>query len=194
MGYTGIGGHQPGFMLNYDRKGNVVDRAASISERWIELGYTWRIGDGYKTLANSGDKRLITFKTPTTGDCYYGFASVSKSGGELLSVLNEGGTVANGSAITPYNLNRNHKDDVCPITVVKGGLSTDASAMAVTGGVNAPSGMLSGSAAGASAAPGASSSSSSFIRLLNNTVYTIVLEAKGAVTCTAFVDIAIIPA
>ena len=193
MGYTGLDGHQPGFTLAIDRGGKLVDICANITERWIELGYAWRIGDGYKTLAATTNKRLITFKTPAAGNIYYAFADIQKSGSELTVILNEGGTVAGGAAITPLNLNR-ALTTVNPFTYILGGLSTDGTPMTVTGGVVFPAKMLPGAAAGASSMPGCGSTGAVFIRLKNDTVYTIVMEAiGGAVTCTAMVDIAVTP-
>jgi hypothetical protein len=176
-----------------DADGLSADICESILERYIEAGKVWRLGCNYQTLASTGDKLFITFKTPVVNGfkhIHYLFSTVNKTGNEVIFTLNEGGVVANGTAVAPWNLNR-LSVAVCPLVDVKAGLSTDAQPMSVTGGVNAPENMLAGSAMGASR-PGGFSSGAAFIKLKSDTVYTVIFEAKGAVTMTAFFDIAII--
>lgn len=184
-----MNGFQPGYAVIYDDDGNLVDRCASIPERLVELGQVWRIGTGYVTLANAADKLFLSFKTPATGHCHYLFSTLQKSGGEVVFTLNEGGVLTNGITTIAYNMNRDVAT-ACPLTAIKYGLSTDGSPVSVTGGTDAPPNMMPG-AAGGNSRPGGTASGSPFIHLKNNTVYTLVCEAKAAATMTAFVDISV---
>lgn len=181
-----IVGFQPGSVLEQDALGNIIDKTATLYERAVELGMVWRLGNGYTTLANSGDKIFVSFKTPAAGPTmYYGYVRVAKSGYELVWNLNEGGTFTGGTALTPVNLNR-QSTNVCKLTAVKVGLSTVDGALA--NGTDLPLQMLGGSEPGGSASQGGSQTSEPHIKLKPNTTYTVVFQAKGAVSVVFNID------
>lgn len=186
MPYTG--GYQPGFTLEYDRNGNLVDKSATIIERYIQLGEVWRIGLTRKALT-AGEMAFLTFKTPALGVTFYSFATLSKTGDEVQYTLNEGGVVENGTAVAAWNLNRIRGDAGCPFTATKAGSSLDATPMTLTGGLDAPYQLLSG-AAGGNDRPGGCSSGATGLILKADTVYTLVLYSIGSASVNATLDVA----
>ena len=188
-----MNGYQPGYTVEYNAHGQLIDKCASIAERMVDLGEVWRMGTGYQSLSGAAVKLFLSFKTPVTGHSHYMFSTLQKTGGEIVFTLNEGGVLTNGTTNTAYNLNRDTAT-ACPLTAMKYGLSTDGSPVSLAGGVNAPPNMMPGASVAAASRPGGTSSGAPFIHLKNDTVYTLVCEAKDVATMTAFVDIAVSPA
>ena len=190
MPFTGMEGHQLGSTLVLDRWGNVTDISATFCERFIALGYAWRFGTGLLSLPALNDRAFLSFKTPVTGEINYAFSSINKSGDEVQFSINEGGVIANGTAITPWNLNRVRGDAACPFTQTFKGTSKNAPAMTLTGGTDAPTILIPGSGIGSSR-PGGSASGAPFLRLKNNTVYTLwIVSSIGAAFVEAHLDMA----
>lgn len=180
-----------GSTIEYDRQGNEIDKCSSITERYCNLGIAWRIDSGYKSLAADGNYLTITFTTPATGTVFYNFAGVEKSGNECIKSLIEGCTVSGGTAATPVNFNRNSAN-VCPLTNVKVGLSTDGTPTTITGGTEMFVSLVPGTAQGNSI-PGGSSQLAGVIVLKPSTVYALKIAAKGgAVTLAANVGMGIV--
>ena len=179
----------PGFSIEYDRFGNLVDFSASITERWCQIGYSWRIDTGYVSLASTGDYSSINFTTPATGQAFYNFSGIDKTGNELVISLFEGTTYSNGSATTPKNYNRNIADNTCTLTNVKTGNS--ASSGTFTGGVEMFISLVPGTAQG-NTKPGGASQSQGVLILKKNTNYTIKIMCKGATTLAGFIAVGIV--
>lgn len=190
MAMTGPDGHQLGSTLALDRWGNVTDIDASLCERFIALGYAWRFGTGLLSLPAVNDRAFLTFKTPATGEINYAFSSIAKSGDEVQFSFNEGGVIAHGAAFAPWNLSRVRGDSACPFTQTFKGTSKDAPAMTLTGGTDAPMILIPGSGIGSSR-PGGNASGAPFLRLKNNTVYTLwMVSSIGAAFVEAHLDMA----
>jgi len=179
-------GFQPGYALQYDRYGNLVDSASSIPERFIQLGMVWRLGIPRTSLSAAG-RAPLSFKTPATGVIFYAFANVAKTGDEVTYTLNEGGAITGGAPMVPRNLNRVTGDAACPFTDVVQG--TTAGGMTLTGGVTMPPAILSGTGIGSSGA-GAAGNYATGMVLKNSTVYTLDLTSIGAAIVNAVLDVA----
>lgn len=178
--------------LGKDRNGRIVDHSASITERWCNAGLAWRIESGYKTLADSGDYLTIAFKTPETGQVYYNFATVDKSGNELVKSLIRAPAISGGSVTVAQNFDDNIDGALCPVTDILVGLSTDTTPCTITGGTELFVSLVPGTAQGNSK-PGGSSQLQGVIKLRKNTVYALKVLAKGAATLAANIGFAYIP-
>lgn len=174
-------GMRPQYTGAIDQEGRDCDMSMTMEQRRSILGDVWMIGTGYISLAANTNKGFLTFKTPADKTTIYEFPETNKSGNELLITLNEGGEVANGTAITPRRLNRQFAADPdanCPFTATKAGASTDAQAMSVSGGVIFPYRLAPG-AANPATALGGSENVGGCMKLKKDTVYTVIYEAKG---------------
>lgn len=174
--------HMPGYTISKDRFGYLADVSASITERWCNNGFAWSMSTGYQSLAALNDYAYITFKTPATGRIYYNFATLEKSGNEIVKSLIEGCTATAGDAITPRNFEREIGDASCPVTLVSFGKST--SSQTIANGTEIFPSLAAGTAQGNSI-PGGSSQLQGVVKLKKNTVYALKLLAKGAATFSA---------
>ena len=174
--------YTPGFSISKDRHDHLVDMAASLTERYCVTGDTWRIDTDYITLASAGSYHLVTFTTPATGRCYYGFAEVSKTGAEVMPSLLRAPVVSGGTPAIGFNYNDEIPDSNCPlINITNGGT--------YTGGVERFKSLLPGDANPANRL-GGNSRSASLIILRQNTTYALKLRAVGgAATIAAHVGI-----
>lgn len=171
-----------GYTLARDRYGHIADMAASLTERFCLLGHIWRIDTGYVSLAADGDYELVTFTTPSTGRCFYGFATVDKSGVEVIKSIVRGGTVSDGTSATGYNYNEDTDDSDCPLSDITIGGT-------ISGGTERFISLVPGTS-NPSAAPGGNSQGQGFITLKQGTTYSLKLLAEGgAVTLAANVGI-----
>lgn len=174
--------YAPGYSLSADRYGDIVDMAGSLTERFCLIGSIWRIETGYVTLAADGAYQLVTFTTPATGRCFYGFATVDKSGVEVLKSLIRAGTVTGGTATTGFNYNDTVSDASCPLSDIKVGGT-------ITGGTERFVSLVPGTS-NPSVAPGGNSQGQGFITLRQNTTYSLkLLAVGGAVTLAANIGI-----
>lgn len=184
--------------MAYNLARRKIDAAASmltvsLTEKLSDLGYVWRIDTGYKALAANGDYASIHFHTPLTHRIFYGFAQVDKSGSELVISLVQGGTFAGGTAFTPYNYDEDDPiEDVCPLTGVKIGLSTDGTPATITGGTERFISLVPGDS-NPSSKPGGNARAQGIIILKRDADYTIKMQAKGALTFAAHVAMGICP-
>lgn len=144
------------------------------SDEFIIAGKSWRIGHFFEDVA-AGGQATINFKTPAGMTTLYQLANVGKTGGEFDFTMVEGSTPTGGTALTPFNLEReNFGSKVCELTDVKYGVT-------FTGGVTAPADYLPGEAQGSQRTAG-SNSVGVFIKLKPDTNYTIVANNLAETT------------
>ena len=144
----------------------------------IVSGKGWRIGQYFASVPATSGYCSIVFKTPAGQKTIYKSASITKTGGEAIVELVESPTIsAGGTALTPYQMNRNRLDIVCGLTDIRAGLNT---AMTVTGGIAAPADSLPGESQGSQRTP--ATATSAYIDLAPDKYYAIKVRNIGSTT------------
>lgn len=184
--YNGLG---HGSTLSYDRFGNLIDVAGSLTERYSLNGNAWILELPYTSLSGDGIYASISFKTAANGDTYYALSDTSKTGSEVLTAIWEGGTYAGGTVLTPVNYDFTSTTP-SPFQNAFYGLSPTAT---LSGGTRKAGRLIGGSSQG-NQIPGGNSQGQGLHHLKRDTVYTLLITAKGgAATVASRVLVSYIP-
>lgn len=163
-----------GSTISFDRYGNLVDVASSLTERYSINGNAWILELPYTVLSADGVYASISFKTAATGRTYYALSDTSKTGNEVLTSIWEGGTYAGGTVLTPVNYDFT-STAASPFQNSFYGVSPAAT---LTGGTRKAVRLIGGSAQG-NQVPGGNTQGQGTHRLKPDTVYTVIIAAKG---------------
>lgn len=168
---------------------DTFDRILTHDQHLVFVGSLYRLGTGLVNLTTSGQYAAICFTIPLGDTAVYRFATIDKTGDELLITLVEDCTYSGRDIIVPWNINRRFRSKQPLIVNARSGISVGVNPIVVTGGLEAPPRLLPGGAQGASK-PGGGAESAGYIPLNPGSTYALKITALGSDTkLTAIAEI-----